>query len=118
LSNHRRGSPQKTNSPENTPEKLPAIDKRQQRQQEAARRQQLKPYRDQVQKSEKRLGKLQQQQQQLEQQLADSTLYEADNKDRLKELLAQQTQLKQQLQKTESDWLEAAEALELAERDA
>ena len=117
LSNHRRGGQQKTNTSGNTPEKSPTIDKRQQRQQEAARRQQLKPYRDMVQKSEKRLGKLQQQQQQLEQQLADSTLYEADNKEQLKALLAQQAQLKQQLQETESDWLEAAEALELAEND-
>jgi len=71
-----------------------------------------------VRKSEKLLGKLQQQLQDTEQKLADSSLYEADNKDRLKELLAQQVTLKQQLQQTENDWLDATETLELAENTA
>lgn len=112
LNEHRRNNTQQ-NNPEN--KKSPSIDKRQLRQQEAARRQQLKPYRQQVQKSEKLLSKLQQQQQALEQQMADSTLYEPDNKPRLQELLKQQSALKQQLTQAETDWLEAAEALELAE---
>ncbi len=112
LNEHRRGNTQEKVS---TTSKTTGIDKRQLRQQEAARRQQLKPYLDQVRKSEKLLGEFQQQLQDIEQKLTDSTLYEADNKDRLKELLARQTTLKQQLQQTENDWLEAAETLELAE---
>ncbi|NOX93118.1 MAG: ATP-binding cassette domain-containing protein [Gammaproteobacteria bacterium] len=112
LNEHRRGNTQQKDS---TTSKTPGVDKRQLRQQEAARRQQLKPWLDQVRKSEKLLGKFQQQLQDIEQKLAGSSLYEADNKDLLKELLAQQTTLKQQLQQTEDDWLEAAEALELAE---
>jgi len=115
LNEHRRGNTQEKVS---TTSKTTGIDKRQLRQQEAARRQQLKPYLDQVRKSEKLLGEFQQQLQDIEQKLTDSTLYEADNKDRLKELLARQTTLKQQLQQTENDWLEAAETLELAESSA
>jgi ATP-binding cassette subfamily F protein 3 len=110
LSEHRRG-----NAQQSMPNKVPSIDKRQLRQQEAARRQQLKPYLDQVKKSEKLLGTLQQQQQEIEQQLADSSIYEEQNKSQLKTLLAQQALIKQQLQQTEADWLDAAEALELAE---
>ena len=117
LSEHRRGNETQkpaTDATNNQPTK-PNIDKRQLRQQEAARRQQLKPYLDRVKKSETLLNTLQQQQQEIEQTLADSTLYEADNKDRLKEILTQQTTLKQQLQQTEEDWMDASEALELAE---
>lgn len=117
LSQHRRGNEQQdpnTNATSNQPAK-PNIDKRQLRQQEAARRQQLKPYLDKVRNSEKRLNTLQEQQQKIEHTLADSTLYDADNKDRLKEILTQQTSLKQQLQQAEEDWMDAAEALELAE---
>ena len=117
LSEHRRGN--ETQKPDagtinNQPTK-PNVDKRQLRQQEAARRQQLKPYLDRVKKSENLLNSLQEQQQKVEQTLADSTLYEAENKDRLKEILTQQTTLKQQLQQAEEDWLDASEALELAE---
>jgi ATP-binding cassette subfamily F protein 3 len=115
LAEHRRGNA--TQKPE-SPKKSAPVDKRQQRQQEAARRQQLKPYRDKVQQSEKLLSKLQQQQQALEEQLADSSLYEAEHKTRLQELIKQQATLKQQLQDAESDWLEAAEALELAENES
>ncbi len=112
LNKHRRSNIQQKN---NTTHKIPSIDKRQLRQQEAARRQQLKPYLEQVRKSEKLLDKLQQQLQDIEQKLANSSLYGADNKNPLKELLAQQTLAKRQLQETENDWMEATEALELAE---
>lgn len=114
LNEHRRGN---TQPKENTRDKTPGIDKRQLRQQEAARRQQLKPFLDQVRKSEQQLEKTQKNLHKLELQLADSTLYEANNKDQLKELLQQQTLLKQKLQQTESDWLAAEEALELAENN-
>ena len=72
---------------------------------------------DQLRKTESLLSKLQEQQDQLEQTLSDSGLYDAENKDRLKELLNQQTTIKQQLAQAEADWMEAAEALELAEND-
>ncbi|MBL1274877.1 MAG: ATP-binding cassette domain-containing protein [Ectothiorhodospiraceae bacterium] len=114
LSQHRRNA---SNTESTTPDKesKPGLDKRQQRQQDAERRQQLKPLRNQLNKCEKLLNSLQQELQQLEQQLADSTIYSAENKDQLKKILSQQTTLKQQHQQAETDWLTAAEALELAE---
>lgn len=115
LSEHRRGNESQNPETEASPTIKPTVDKRQLRQQEAARRQQLKPHLDKVKKTEKLLNSLQEQQQTIEQSLADSALYEADNKDQLKEMLAQQASLKQQLLQAEEDWMEAAEALELAE---
>ncbi|MDT8383322.1 MAG: ATP-binding cassette domain-containing protein [Gammaproteobacteria bacterium] len=116
LSDHRRGTPSTAAAATASSEPAkPGVDKRQLRQQEAARRQRLKPFLDQIRDSEKRLDALQQQQQQIEHTLTDSALYEAENKPRLKELLAQQTTLKQQLQEIEAQWMEATEALELAE---
>jgi ATP-binding cassette subfamily F protein 3 len=119
LSEHRRGGNQgKTEANASTEtQPKPGIDKRQLRQQEAARRQQLKPHMDRLRKTETLLSKLQEQQEQLEQTLSDSGLYDPENKDRLKELLNQQTTIKQQLAQAESDWMEAAEALELAENN-
>jgi ATP-binding cassette subfamily F protein 3 len=119
LSEHRRGGNQGKTETRTAaaPQAKPTVDKRQQRQQDAARRQQLKPLMDQLKKSENLLNKLQEQQEQLEQTLSDSGLYDAENKDRLKDLLAQQTVIKQQLTQAEADWMEAAEALELAENE-
>jgi ATP-binding cassette subfamily F protein 3 len=94
-----------------------SVDKKQRRQQEAERRKQLKPLRDELAQWEKALEKLQDQQSQMENQLADSELYNEENKATLNELLSQQTTLKQQLQEAEEAWMNAAEVLEQAERE-
>lgn len=109
LSEHRRG----TSSPANKPK--PSTDRRQQRQQEADNRKQLKPLRDRVTQSEKALAKLHQQQTRLDAQMADSEIYSAENKNQLTELLAQQASLRQDLARTEEEWMDAAEALDQAE---
>ena len=92
-----------------------AAERRQQRQQAAERRRRLKPLRDAVARSEKRLEKLQQEQAGLEARLADPAIYEADNKAALNELLAEQTRVKRELAEAEEQWMEAAEALEVSE---
>ncbi|HEC20030.1 MAG TPA: ATP-binding cassette domain-containing protein [Gammaproteobacteria bacterium] len=115
LNEQRRRNKPQTPDTNKTTGKQAAIDKRQQRQREAARRQRLKPHRDRVQQAESRLARLQQQQQTLEAQLTDNDLYTETRKAELKELLARQTALQQQLAATEAEWLDAAEALELAE---
>lgn len=109
LAEHRRG----TSSPANKPK--PSTDRRQQRQQEADNRKQLKPLRDRVTQSEKVLAKLHQQQTRLDAQMADSEIYSAENKNQLTELLAQQASLRQDLARTEEEWMDAAEALDQAE---
>ena len=49
---------------------------------------------------------------QLEEQLADNSLYSEENKNKLKPLLEQQAAVTQQLQDVEEQWLEASEVLE------
>lgn len=63
------------------------------------------------------MDKLHQQLQELETALADTTLYEATNKDRLKNLLQQQADYKAELEQTELAWLEASEQLERAAQE-
>ncbi len=84
------------------------------RQVAAQQRQKLLPLRKQVQTAEKSMDKLHQQLLDLETALADTTLYEAANKDRLKTLLQQQAECKAELEQTEHDWLDASEQLERA----
>ncbi|MCF6210637.1 MAG: ATP-binding cassette domain-containing protein [Gammaproteobacteria bacterium] len=93
-----------------------AADRRQQRQQEAERRKRLKPLRNKVSQREKRLEQLQGEQEILETQLADAAIYSAENKSELNALLADQVRVKKQLAEAEEQWMEAAEALELAEQ--
>lgn len=84
------------------------------RQAAAQQRQKLQPLRKQQQAAEKAMDKLHQQLQELETALADTTLYEATNKDRLKNLLQQQADYKAELEQTELAWLETSEQLERA----
>ena len=48
----------------------------------------------------------------IENQLADSELYSAENKEKLTALLAQQVEVKKGLEEVEMDWLAAQEELE------
>jgi ATP-binding cassette subfamily F protein 3 len=87
--------------------------KKQQRQQEALLRQQLKPFKDAINKAEKQIEKLQQQIKSIDEKLADETLY-TDNqrKTELRELTQQQGYFKAALEENELLWLEATDAFE------
>jgi len=85
---------------------------------EAEHRKRLQPLKKAVSKSEQLLERLQAQQRQLENQLADNTLYEPANKDQLTQLLAQKAQTDRQLEDAELEWLRAVDALENAESAA
>ncbi len=93
-------------------------DRKAQKRQAAARRQALQPLKKQFQQAEEKLTALHQQQQRLEQDLADNNLYQEANKDQLKTLLAEKAAIDQQCEEQELAWLEAAEALENAESEA
>jgi ATP-binding cassette subfamily F protein 3 len=67
---------------------------------------------------EQALETLQDQRRALQEQLADSDLYQAENKDRLTELLKQKAALDQQIEDAELEWLRAADAVETAEKEA
>lgn len=103
---------QKANSAEAPQAGKEKVDKKAQRQQEAAIRQALAPLKKNIQKIEKQLEKLQAEQEQLQEQLADTDLYSDARKDDLKAIMAKVTVNKQSLEENEMQWLELNEELE------
>jgi len=79
----------------------------------AAQRQQEKPLRIKIQQAEKALEKLQARQVQIETELADPSIYNAENKEKMLQLLQQKTEMDQQREEIEMQWLETSEELEL-----
>jgi ATP-binding cassette subfamily F protein 3 len=90
------------------------VQRKQQKQEEAARRNALAPLRAAVEKSERELERLSTARAELERQLVDPSLYQPSSKARLQELLATQTELKQRTAAAEAAWLDASEQLEHA----
>jgi ATP-binding cassette subfamily F protein 3 len=102
------GNPQTTSAPS----------KKQNRQDEARRRQQLKPYMDIVRKIDKQMSRQRADLGDLEKVLVDESLYtDAKRKEELTRLLLQQAGLKSSLETLEWEWLEASEKLEKAEKE-
>ena len=85
------------------------------RRMEAEKRQTLQPLHTACRNAEKQLDKLQLENQDLESQLADSELYQEQNKGRLKDLLQQKNRIERSITETEESWLDACDALEQAE---
>jgi ATP-binding cassette subfamily F protein 3 len=98
-------------------EQSPGISQKEQRRLAAAKRQQLGPVKNQLQKTEREYTELQQALTAIESQLADPDLYTADKKNTLNTLLQQQLTLKKQLSVTEDRWLDQQAQLELLEQD-
>jgi ATP-binding cassette subfamily F protein 3 len=84
------------------------------RQLTAQQREALKPLRERVRKLEQQLEKEHAQQQKVEQQLTDPTLYDDANKKKLAELLQKQGELRARVSATEEEWMLASEELESA----
>ena len=82
---------------------------------EAERRKQLQPLKRALERAEQALEKAQAEQQVLESQLGDNSLYEQANKDRLAELLSAKQAVDSRVEDAELEWLRAADALESAE---
>lgn len=93
------------------------VSKKDQRKLEAERRNRLKPFLDAVKKAETAVEKYHQQQQELEQQLADSSIYSDENKAKLKELLTKKSQIDEILEQAEVNWMSAEENLQQAEKN-
>ncbi len=92
--------------------------RRQQRQEQARRREILKPLSNHVRKIDQQMTGLRQDLSQLESQLADQSIYQdAERKQELSELMRTQSEKRKSLEQLEWDWLEASEALEAAEND-
>ncbi len=114
LDDYRRWVQEQSKAQETKPETASASgpSKKEQRQRAAERRRQLQPLRNQVSKLEKRMEQLTAENQALQSQLAESSLYEAHNKSRLSELLEQQASVTRELEDVEASWLAASEELE------
>jgi len=92
--------------------------KKQNRQAEAKRRQQLKPFSDKVRKIEIEMNRHRSDLKQVETSLLDESLYSDDSrKEEMTSLMQRQAECKAALDTLEWDWLEASEVLEKAEMD-
>lgn len=89
------------------------LDKKEQRQKAAAKREALSPLRNRIKTLENAIDKSQQQLGKIEKLLADESLYAEENKQKLTELLRTQGKLKSELEQSETDWLEAQQELEI-----
>ena len=65
-----------------------------------------------VKKAEQQITSLQKVIHDIEQGLAESSIYEAASKQKLKKMLTEQATAKSQLEQVEMDWLEATDSLE------
>ena len=95
----------------------PKVDAKAQRRAAAEQRQLLAPLKKAAEKLEKELNKVSDLNAEVENALADSSLYEAASKDRLKELLNRQAEYRQQIAQLEEDWLMAQEELETLQQE-
>jgi ATPase components of ABC transporters with duplicated ATPase domains len=94
-----------------------AVDKKEQRQQNALRREQLRPLRDKLKKVEQQLEKDQKRLADIEARLAEPSLYEEANKAQLAKLLQEQGELKRRTAEAEEQWLSLTEELEAAQAE-
>ncbi len=90
------------------------VNKKQQRQQAAAKREELAPLRNAVRKLEKEIETVQNELAKVENSLADESLYDESRKADLTALLQKQGQLKSRLETAEEEWLLAQDQLESA----
>jgi ATP-binding cassette subfamily F protein 3 len=103
-----------TDPPATSPATDRALDRKQRKRDEAARRRELQPLKRALEKCEHELERLQAQQAALEERLADPGLYQDASKDSLQQLLRDKAAADEALEAAESAWLEAAEALQAA----
>jgi ATP-binding cassette subfamily F protein 3 len=90
------------------------VDRKTRKRMEAEFRHATKQFRDAISKEEKRMENCTQQLTELEVELSDTTLYDAENKNRLTDVLSKQASYKAQLEEAEMLWLDAQEKLEVA----
>ena len=86
--------------------------KKEQKRIDAERRKQLQPLTSKIKRAERVMEKLGDEKQSIENSLADTELYNDENKDKLKKLLTDQAYLQKELDQAEADWLSASEAHE------
>lgn len=103
------------NQDNNSDETKPAVDKKLQKRLEAEIRQKVSPLKRKQAKLETDQQKLSERLAELEHLLADSELYEQDNKAKLTSVLTERTCLTQALEESEMQWLELQEEIDAME---
>ncbi|GGZ98986.1 ABC transporter ATP-binding protein [Arenicella chitinivorans] len=90
-----------------------AAAKKEQKRLDAERRKELQPLSNKIKRAERVIEKLTEQKEAIEAQLADTELYNDDNKDKLKALLTDQAYVQKELDQAETDWMTFSEKHEL-----
>ncbi len=106
---------QRENRADDSASNQSAQDRKQQKRIQAEQRAKLSPLKKKLDKLEARLDKLHALQSQLEQQLVDPSLYEAEQKKLLQDLLQKQASTTQEAEQVEEDWLLCQEEYEQLE---
>jgi ATP-binding cassette, subfamily F, member 3 len=94
-----------------------AIAKKDQKRREAEFRTQTAPIRKKLTQYEAKMDKLSSTLSDIEEQLADGSLYDSDNKAKLTGLISLQAESKSELEETEAQWMEQQEILEQMEQE-
>ncbi|RBP51541.1 ATP-binding cassette domain-containing protein [Arenicella xantha] len=119
LAEHNRGGDPKLSDNNAEPVKLEhsAAAKKEQKRIEAERRKELQPLSSKIKRAERVMEKLAAEKEAVESLLADTTLYNEDNKDKLKQCLTDQAYLQKELDQAEADWLMYSEQHEQLSRE-
>lgn len=113
LAEAKKAKPDSANAPSQRGSDNDKVDKKEQRQKAAAKREQLKPLTQKLKKLEREIEKLQTKLADIEEKLADTSLYEGnESADLLQELLKDQAKYRGDIETQEEQWLEVSEALE------
>ncbi|AEF56049.1 ABC-F family ATP-binding cassette domain-containing protein [Marinomonas posidonica] len=97
--------------------KVDKVDRKEERRKAAELREKLRPLRKQIEQHEKAVQIAQSKLDVISEKMADSSLYEASQKDTLQALLSDEAQWKKSLEESEEAWFEAQEELEAAEAE-
>ncbi|RBO84637.1 ABC-F family ATP-binding cassette domain-containing protein [Marinomonas aquiplantarum] len=97
--------------------KVDKVDRKEERRKAAELREKLRPLRKQIEQHEKAVQMAQSKLDIISEKMADSSLYEASQKDTLQALLSDEAQWKKSLEESEEAWFEAQEELEAAEAE-
>lgn len=96
-------------------DKLDKVDRKEERRKAAEMREKLRPLHKKIEKYEKAAQAAQEQLDRIAEAMADSSLYEADQRDKLQSLLSDEAKWKKAQAESEEAWFEAQEELEEAE---
>ncbi len=118
LEDYRLWLTERKKSEEKPYDDLTSLSRKDQRKQDAERRQKHKPLLDALKKAEQAVEKYHNEQRRLEAELSEPNLYSDSEKDKLKRLLTRKAEIDKALDEAEAHWMEAEGRLEAAKAEA